>query len=94
MKLQDRVTILEARVEKLAAAADRGVQSLRPGTAVSYMPITGYLGVRSNILWSGRVIPLPVGARTHGNSGDPLVWVIRDGDNMIRGCYAHNLVRR
>lgn len=77
---------IEAR---LRAAAERGHRSLTPGTLVAYAPPR-----RSGrpFVWVGRVIPFPEGARRSGLDG-PLVYVMRDNDHAIRGCYPSNLVR-
>lgn len=82
--------VIPAVVEKLRDAAQRGTNALTPGTHVAYWPDLSRYG--SLPRWRGRVIPLPVGAHTCGTRG-PLIWVMRDSDSAIRGCYAHNLVR-
>lgn len=42
--------------------------------------------------WRGIVIPLPAGRAAVGIQG-PLVWVMRDQNYEIRGCYPWNLER-
>jgi hypothetical protein len=71
-----------------------------PGEVITYKPKfrAGHLiGYRPNLAkgtqWVGQVIDTPSGYRSVGNTGEALVWVIRDRDRVVRGCYASNLVR-
>lgn len=74
--------------ERLRLAAERG--AFQPGERVAYRP-------KWAMLWTGRVIPFPVGARERGKTGEPLIYVLRDdpwaAKGAVRGVYAHNLVR-
>lgn len=102
MNLSDEIRKLKHRVDRMEKRQDAHVASdmhprieeaLREASArfpFSVGERVGYVPAR-RVNWQGRVIPLPVGARTHGKHGE-LLYVLRD-DNAVRGCYPWNLVR-
>jgi len=83
---------LELQVEDLAQrqwilAADVAQPKLQVGDRVGYAP-SGW------VKWQGVVIPRPYGASALSPaSQQPLTFVLRDGDNAVRGCFAKRLMR-
>lgn len=64
------------------------------GTRVRYNPkqfAQGKYNTYQGLEWLGTIIPRPYNGRQFGVKGPELVWVIRDLDHQIRGCYATNL---
>ena len=76
LTLAQRVAKLEKALRPAAKPASRRFKS---GDEVVY-----------KASWEGMVIPTPPWARAEGLQG-PLVYVVRNTDNAVRGCYPVNL---
>lgn len=71
-------------------AAEEGTRRIRiPGTIVGYYP------KNHMTLWTGVVIPRPLSAYPrYSKAGIEFVYVVRDGDFLVRGCLPENLYVR
>ena len=94
-RLMARVDGIDTRLERVEKAvagldqpAPRRTYAFKVGDRVTYWP-----GRRA--LWVGTVIPRPHGFPVHGLQRDRgnFVYVLRDSDKQVRGCYGDNLAR-